>query len=325
MQAVIIRRHGGPEVLELADRPVPVPRRGQVLVRVRASCVNPRDWLVREGRYVFGRLLPPLPFTPGSDLAGIVTRLGPGVATLREGDEVFGMQPLLGGMGAYAEYVAIAASAVALKPPSISFEQAAAFPCAGLTAWQALTRVAPVSAGHHVVVNGASGGVGTYAVQIAKALGARVTAVTSGVNAAFVSGLGADQVIDYRAADPLATARDVDVFFDAVGRASFRRARRCLSRGGRYLTTVPSVASALDSLRTAATRHLPAGAGKSSHLVLVRARSSDLAAAAELMVAGRLHSEIEQVYPLEQAAQAQARSRSWHVRGKLVLRVEAAK
>lgn len=322
MKAIIIRSHGGPDVLQLAERPVPRPGRGQVLVRVRAASVNPRDWLVREGKYVFNFALPALPFVIGSDFAGEVVEAGPGVTAFRVADQVFGMQPLRGGMGAYAEYVAIDAGAIALKPRDIGFEEAAAVPCAGLTAWGALARIGRVAPGSSVAINGASGGVGTYAVQIAKALGAKVTAITSTANAALVTGLGADEVVDYKSCDPLAAIRGADVFFDAIGRTDFGRARACLRRGGRYVTTIPGAAAAFTALSTGAARLARLGDGKSSHMVLVRAWGEDLAALGGLMAAGKLRSVIEQSYPLAEAAQAHVRSRSWRVRGKLVLRVD---
>ena len=135
MRAVVLHRHGGPEVLTLAAMPLPRLKHGQVLVRVRASCVNPRDWLLREGRYVFRFILGEFPIIPGSDIAGEVVAIGPGVSQWQIGQRVFGMQPIDGRMGAYAQYVAIKADALALIPASISFEDAAAVPCAGLTAW----------------------------------------------------------------------------------------------------------------------------------------------------------------------------------------------
>ncbi|MES2821945.1 MAG: NAD(P)-dependent alcohol dehydrogenase [Pseudomonadota bacterium] len=322
MKAIAITRYGGPEVLEVAERPIPQVGRGQVLVRVVASCVNPRDWLVREGRYVFGFMLPAMPFVPGSDIAGEVVEVGPAVESLRVGDAVFGMQPLRGGMGAYAQFVAMDADALALKPATTSFEEAAAVPCAGLTAWGALHRIAAVGPGDRVVINGASGGVGTYAVQIAKALGAHVSAISSAGNHGLCLSLGADEVIDYNTQDPLSLLRDVSVFFDVIGRSSLAKTRSCLREGGRYITTIPSLPTLGTAVGSGLRRAFKLGDGKSAHMVLVRAHGKDLEALGQLMAANRLRSVIEAVYPLEEAPAAHQRSRSWRVRGKLVLRID---
>ena len=321
MKAVYITKYGGSDQLVFGSLPRPQPKSGQVLVRVRAAAVNPRDWIVRDGRYFFRFTLPRFPIILGSDLSGVVVEGGPGASRFRIGDEVFGMQPLTGGMGAYAEYVAIDETAVARKPPSISHVDAAAVPCAGLTAWQALVNIGGVGQGTRVTVCGASGGVGSYAVQFAKARGARVTAVCSAPNADLAHSLGADAVADYKTVHFTKVVGEQDIVFDAVGRDTFRTVAPVLAAGGRYITTIPGAGSILSSLATGALRLVTLGRKPSAHLVLVRAIGDDLAQIAALMTQGRVKSLIDSRYPLAEARAAQERSRSWRSRGKIVLEV----
>jgi NADPH:quinone reductase-like Zn-dependent oxidoreductase len=231
------------------------------------------------------------------------------------------MQPLFGGMGAYAEYVAIDESALARKPPSISHVDAAAVPCAGLTAWQALLNIGGVGQGTRVTICGASGGVGSYAVQFAKARGARVTAVCSGPNADLAHSLGADAVIDYKTVHFSKVVGEQDIVLDAVGRDRFRTVAPVLAPGGRYITTIPGANSVLASLVTGALRLASLGRKPSAHLVLVRANGNDLEQIATLMAQGRVKSLIDSRYPLREARAALERSRSWRSRGKIVLEV----
>lgn len=321
MQAVVLHRHGGPEVLTLAAIPLPRLKPGQVLVRVRASCVNPRDWLLREGRYIFRFILGAFPIIPGSDIAGEVVAIGPGVSRWQIGQRVFGMQPIDGRMGAYAQYVAIKADALALIPESISFEDAAAAPCAGLTAWGALTHIARLKPGMSVLINGASGGVGSYAVQLAKALGAYVVAVSSDANADFLRQLGADEVLDYRAGPLQPAVGAVNVLFDVIGKSSLQKSQHLLQHGGCYITTIPSARNLRQSLLSRWRQLWQPRRAKTAHMVLVRAFGDDLAAFAELMAQGKIRSVVEQVYPLSEIQQAHLRSQSWRVRGKLVLQM----
>jgi NADPH:quinone reductase-like Zn-dependent oxidoreductase len=321
VRAVFIERYGGPEALVYGERPRPVPGRGQVLIEVHAASVNPRDWLLREGRYVFRRLAGGFPLIPGSDVSGMVAETGPGVRRLAVGDEVFGMQTPLGRMGGYAELVAIAESALARKPAEVTHEEAAAFPCAGLTAYQALTRIGRVGAGAKVAVLGASGGVGTYAVQIARALGAEVTAVTSHRNAELVRSLGAGTVVDYTRERFAGLVRGQDVVLDAIGRDSLASCAPALAPGGRYITTIPNLKNAGTALRSGAVRLLRAGRGQSAHVVLVRADGRDLETIGGLLASGAVRSVIDTVFPLSETRAAHEKSRTWRTCGKLVLRV----
>ena len=321
MRAVFIERHGGPEVLVYGERPRPVPGRGQVLIEVHAASVNPRDWLLREGRYVFRRLAGGFPLILGSDVSGVVVETGPGVRRLAVGDEVFGMQTPLGRMGGYAELVAIAEKALARKPAEISHEEAAAFPCAGLTAYQSLRRIGRVGPGAKVSVLGASGGVGTYAVQFARALGAEVTAVTSHRNAELVRSLGAGTVVDYTRERFADAVRGQDLVLDAIGRDSLASCAPALAPGGRYVTTIPNLENARAALGSGALRLLSAGRAPSAHVVLARSDGRDLEAINGLLASGAVRSVIDTVFPLAETRAAHEKSRTWRTRGKLVLSV----
>jgi len=321
VRAVFIRRYGGVDVLEVGERPRPEPGPGQVLVEVHAAGVNPRDWLLREGRYQFRWLLPRFPIVLGSDVSGVVAGLGPGATRFSIGEAVFGMQTTLGRMGGYAEYVAMAESALARKPPSVSHQEAAAAPCAALTAWQSLHAIGRVAPGRRVTVAGASGGVGTYAFQLARAAGARITAVTSGPNVALARELGAEVVVDYTEGPWTDRVRDQDVVLDAVGRTPFAAARAALSGGGRYITTVPRAATFAAAVSTRLLWGLTGCRWPRAHVVLVRASGADLESIGALMATGGVRSVLDGVYPLEAVREAHARSRTWRTRGKLVLRV----
>jgi NADPH:quinone reductase-like Zn-dependent oxidoreductase len=321
MKAIFIQQYGGTEVLQYGEQPMPAIKPHQVLVRVHAASVNPRDWLLREGKYVFRHVTRGFPLILGSDISGVVEQVGAAVKHLRVGDAVFGMQGITGRLGAYAQYTAINETSLAIKPDDVSHVQAAAVPCAGLTAYAALMRMGRVKSGANVLIVGASGGVGSYAVQLAKAAGANVTAVASTNNIALVRELGADEVIDYKTQDFRHAVRDQDVIFDVMGRENLTECRKVLRAGGRYITTIPNGSNALAAIGSGLRRAFKASA-TSSHMVLVRARGDDLAIIAALMLRGLVRSVIDSTYPLANAAQAQTRSRSWRSRGKIVLTLD---
>ena len=321
MKAIYIESYGGPEVLEFGERSQPVPKPRQVLIEVHAASVNPRDWLLREGRYVFRHLTRGFPLVLGSDVSGVVVEVGSAAKRFKRGDQVFGMQTPLGRMGSYAEYMAIAERALARKPDRVSHEEAAAAPCAALTAFGALVEIGRIGSGSHVLIVGASGGVGSYAVQIAKTRGATVTAVTSTSNVALVQSLGADKVIDYKAERFTNVIQEQDIVFDTIGRESLASCRSVLAPGGRYVTTIPSGRTAAESVTSRLSRFFSAGRTPSAHVVLVRANGKQLERIAALMEQRRIRSIIDTVYPLHDAKKAHEKSRSWRTRGKLVLSV----
>lgn len=313
-----IRFHSfGPaaEVLRWEDAPDPVPGRGEVRVRVLAAALNPKDVLTRRGK--LGPLVRGFPQGSGQDLAGVVDAVGPRVRALRVGEAVFGM---IGGMGsgACAELAVISQREVALAPRTVSAVEAASVPLAGMTALQALRDRLRLRPGETLAINGASGGVGVFAIQIAKILGARVTAVSSRRNEGFVRDLGADEVLPHDEAPLVERDARFDAVFDVFGTAPFAKARRLLAPGGRYVTAIPRPDSVARDL---ASRLLPS---LGAHLVLVRSRTRDLARLAQWIDEGELRCVVDAVYPIEEAARAHEHVETRRTRGKVVLEVAHA-
>lgn len=313
MKGVIINRYGSVEVLQYEEIEKPSISADEVLVRVVASSVNPVDWKIRRGDL---RLLSSFAGLPrlGSDFAGIVEGVGEQVKQFNVGDEVYGfVNPLTG--GAYAEYVAVSASNIALKSRQATFEQAAAIPVAGLTAFQSLVDLGSLRAGYQVLINGASGGVGIFAVQIAKTLYAEVTGVCSGKNREFVLGLGADFVVDYTQENFLEQGKQYDLILDAVGKSSFQKCQKILKPEGIYITTLPS----FDNLIAIGQTFF--SSGQKAKIVLAQPRSRDLEAISQLIDQGKIQVIIDQVYPLSEIAQAHRYSETGRAVGKIVLAV----
>ena len=297
MRAVLLSGYGGPEVLRLDRLPVPTPGPEQVLVRVHAAGVNPADLLVRRGkRRLFTRARP---YVPGSDVAGEVARIGPGVEEWRPGQHVFAMLNRFAG-GGYAEYALASAAALAALPASLSFEQAAALPRPALTALRALHDLARLRPGQSLLVNGASGAVGSTAVQLARHYGAEVTGVASAGRVEQVRALGASRVLDYAADDFTRERQRWDVVFDAAGTRRFRECRRCLVPAGSFVTT------AVHPSNLALSR-LPRGwPGPSARVVLTAPDGAGLTTLAGLFDRGLLVAPTPRVLPLEHCAQAHA-------------------
>jgi len=313
MKAIVVPRAPAPE-LQLAEHPRPAIRPSQCLVRVRAASVNPVDWKLLGGPK--RRLLRPLlPRVPGFDVCGVVEASGGGVTRFRPGDWVYAqLDTRLG--GAYAEYAAAGEDALARKPQALSPEEAAAVPLAALTALQALSLGGAPQAGERVLVVGASGGVGHFAVQIARAMGAEVDGVCGTDHVGMVRGLGAARVIDYRKEDPLAAGQRYRVVLDAVGRGPAAGYARLLDPGGTYVTTLPSAGSLVEAVRLVLTSR------ERVRHVLAKPRGSDLERITGWIEAGELRPVIERRYALAQAAEAWRRSREGHVGGKLVILVD---
>ncbi len=317
MRAIAFRNYGAPDVLEVMAMPRPTPKADQIVIRVAAAGVNPSDWLLREGRFkAFIRLR--LPFIPGADVAGVVEEVGSAVGDFQKGDAVYAMIPTRFG-GGYAEYVAVDAKWAGRMPSTLSFAEAAAVPLTALTALQALQSKAKLRAGEHILINGASGGVGTFAVQIAKALGARVTATSSARNIELVRSrsLGADQVIDY-SAQPVTAARNAyHVVFDAVNKIKLRDGLPMLNAGGRFVSVNPILGNPIAQF--AARRK-----GRGAYSVVVQPNVNDLKMITGWIEGRKVCPSIDRTYPLAQAAEAQRYSATERVRGKLVLLVDPA-
>jgi NADPH:quinone reductase-like Zn-dependent oxidoreductase len=307
MKAVRIHEFGGPETLQLEELPMPVPETGEILIRVLAASVNPVDYKIRKGGY-----LPPdaLPLTLGRDVAGVVERLGAEVRGFQQGEGVYVMLDRI--HGGYAEYVADRATNCARKPRRLDFIQAAAVPLAGLTAWQGLFDHGELKAGERVLIHGAAGGVGHFAVQFARARGAEVYATCSADDVAFVKTLGAAVVIDYHKDRFEDRVRDVDLVFDLVDGETQDRSFAVLKPGGRLISTL----KAPDKAKCAAT-------GVRGAHYMARPSGEELAEIARLIDEGQVTPSVEGVFPLRAAADAEKELETAHVRGKLVLAVEA--
>jgi NADPH:quinone reductase-like Zn-dependent oxidoreductase len=320
MKAALIESYGGSDRLVVRDVPDPgPPGPGQVLIRARAASVNPFDWKIRKGSF---RLLMPakFPLILGVDVAGEIDSIGPEVTRFQPGDPVFGGVDVVKHGGSYAELVLAREAALAPMPGVLSFEEAAALPTAGQTALQALRDKGELVAGERVLVNGASGGVGHLAVQIASALGARVTGVASGRNLEFVRGLGAHEVIDYEAEDFISRDETWDVIFDAVAASNYRDCEPVLSeKGGIYVTT--GFYPRLPIEMTITTLGGLFGQGKRARPVVVKHRAEDLVLLERLADQGRLRPEIQEAFPLERIGQAHDLSETGRVRGKLAVRI----
>lgn len=317
MKAVGFKRYGMSDVLEQLELPIPEPTDDEVLIRVAAVAINPADWMFRNGQFRFF-MAGKLPFIPGADVAGEVTQVGKNVTDLKPGDRVYAMLSTMKG-GGYAEYVVAKASQVAVAPRTISLAEAAAVPLTALTALQALRDRANLKPGKHVLIHGASGGVGTFAVQIAKAMGAaHVTGVCSGTNADLVRSIGADKVIDYTQADLFQLDNRYDVIFAAIWNHPFWQWRRLLTPQGVVVSVNPIAQNPLNTLlaRLRGQQRLRS--------VIVKPSKTDLDLIREWIEAGQIQPVIDREYPLAQAAEAQDYSESKRVAGKLILVVDEA-
>ena len=308
MKAVRIHAFGGPEVLTLEETPAPSPRPDEVLVRVLAAGVNPADYQFRAGSYMRPE---DLPVILGGDIAGVIERLGPEVAGFTQGEAVYALLPGL--RGGYAELAAVPAQDCAIKPQRLSFLQAAAVPLAALTAWQALFDLGDLKEGQRALVHGAAGGVGQFAVQLAKAREATVIATCSRDDFDFVRRLGATEVIDYRGERFEERVANLDLVLDTQGGETRERSWAVLKAGGILVSTLGAPSN------EEAVRHNVRAAG-----VLVRPNGAQLAQIGRLIDLGQVMPDIDRTYPLSAAAEAQARLEHEHVRGKLVLQVAEA-
>jgi NADPH:quinone reductase-like Zn-dependent oxidoreductase len=307
-------RYGPASVLVVRDVQVPVPGPGEILVRVRAAALNPKDVIVRSGRFrlVSGRRFPK---GVGFDWAGEIAAVGPGVQGITPGARYWGFLDGYQG-GACAEYVLARPAECAPRPAGLGDVEAAALPLAASTALQALRDVARLARGMRVLVNGGSGGVGTLAIQLARnVLGAHVTTTSGAANLELCRRLGAEVALDYRVTDSLAGAEPFDVVFDVFGNRSYRESRRALARRGVYVkTTAPSAQDVLDVARTLV-------GPRKARPVVVRPRARDLAFLAQCVEQGKLVPVVDRVYPLDRIADAEAHVETKHARGKVVVRV----
>ena len=321
MQAIVGRKYGSAEGLRIEEIPDPVAADDEILVKVRAASVNAGDWRIMRGepwlaRPMMGGLRGPDPPVRGWDYAGVVETVGAAVTDIAVGDEVFGSWT-----ATFAELAAVKAERAAPKPPGISFEEAAALPVAGVTALQALRR-AGVEPGRRVLVNGAAGGVGSFAVQIAKVRGAEVTGVCSERNVDFVRGLGADDTVDYGREDFTRKGAQYDAVLDCVGNRSISALRHALTPHGTLVEIGGGSGKLLGPLRVlAAAAIVDRFVGQRLMPFLAKPTRADLLELAELVESGRVRPAVDRTVPLSQAAGAIAHVETHHARGKVVLTV----
>ena len=308
MKAVRIHEYGNRNVLAFEDAPMPSIASNEVLVRVVAASVNPVDWKIREG-YLKEMISYPMPLTLGWDVSGVVTAVGADVTRFRVGDAVYS-RPDIKRNGTYAEYVAIRDSEIALKPLTISHNEAASLPLAGITAWEALITTAQLSAGQKVLIHAGSGGVGSLAIQLAKTRGAHVIATTSGKNRALVESLGADEVIDYKTQNFAEILGDIDVVFDTLGGDIQESSWSVLKKGGILVSIVnpPSDTKASEL-------------GVRGAFLFIEPNAYILEQLAELVEQGKLRPVIGAEFALQDIEKAHALSETGRTVGKIVLYV----
>ena len=305
MQAVRYHEYGGPEVLMTEQVAVPQPAAGQVLVRVRATGLNPMDWKMRQG-YMKAFMPTNFPFTPGADIAGVVEAVGSDVTTFQPGEAVFGL-----GSGGYAEYAIASATNLVRKPANISFEEAATIPVAALTAWQALFDHGELKAGQRVLVQAAAGGVGGYAVQLARWKNAgEVIGTVSSENVEYVRSLGAQTVVDYNSTAFQNVVKDVDLVIDGVGGETQKHSFEVLRPGGLLVSIVGPPSEELAQIYKVRTASFA-----------MNFKQEQLQEITDLIAAGQIKTEVGPVFPLQEAQQAQTVSQKGHVRGKIILSI----
>jgi len=321
MKAIVITKYGLPEVLEVRQVDKPAPKDNEVLIRIYASAVVATDPMFRKGDPFIGRfftgLTKPKHAIPGDVLAGEIEAVGKNVTRYKTGDQVYAACAMT--QGGQAEYICLPEDGpLALKPVNMNYEEAAGVPDGALGALNFLRDAGNIQSGQRVLINGASGSVGTYAIQLAKYFGAQVTGVCSTANVELVKSLGADHVIDYTREDFTKDGKTYDFIFDAVGMSSFSHCKNSLTQSGVYVTTVPSLDFMLGTLLTTKSK------GKRAAFVAPGLRSSsdkakDLNFLKELIEAGKIRSVIDRCYPLEQIGEAHHYVETGHKRGNVVI------
>jgi NADPH:quinone reductase-like Zn-dependent oxidoreductase len=316
MKAIVYTKFGPPDVLQLQEVEKPIPKDNEILIKVHAASANAYDWRHLRAdpflmRLMGAGLLKPKHKILGADIAGQVEAVGGHVTQFQPGDEVFGD----GGYGGFAEYVCVDENRFVLKPANLTFEEAAAVPMAALTALQGLRDKGRIQAGQKVLINGASGGVGTFAVQIAKSFGAEVTGVCSASKMDLVRSIGADHVIDYAQEDITKNKQPYDLIFDVAAYRSISKYKRILSPGGIYVLAGGSMPRIFQLMVKSMT------GAKNMKLIVASASQKDLLFIIELMNAGKVKSIIDKRYPLSETAEALRYLEGGHARGKVVITV----
>jgi NADPH:quinone reductase-like Zn-dependent oxidoreductase len=325
MKAIVCTKYGSPDVLQLQEVTKPAPQDDEVLIRIHAASVNARDWRFMRAKPFFIRLAPGGLLGPrnrilGADVAGRVEAIGSKVRQFKPGDEVFGYLPSATGRGTFAEYVCANENAITLKPANLTFEQAAAVPMAAITALQGLRDHGNIQPGQKVLINGASGGVGTFAVQIAKAFGAEVTAVCSRRNLDMARSIGADHVIDYTREDFIRNGQQYDLILAVNGYHPISDYLRALSPGGLYVVAGGSMFQLFQAARLG--RQTSKTGNRRTYVVSLVQSQKDLDLMKELLESGKIVPVIDRSYPLSKAAEALWYFEKEHAQGKVVITVE---
>ena len=310
MKAVVFKKNGSPDVLEINEVEKPIIKDDEVLVKVYAVSVNPVDVLIRKNRIMSFFVNRGSKIT-GSDLSGKIMSVGRTVVSMKNGDDVFGFRQ----GGTTAEYVAISEKKIAIKPINMTFEEAAAVPLAALTALQALRDKGNICSGQNILINGASGGVGTYAVQIAKSFGTNVTGVSSTKNLELIKSLGADKVIDYTKEDFTKTHQRYDIILDAVAKSSYSKCKKILNQGGIFISTRFSPLLLIQVMSTVLF------GSKKAKTVFVNSNTKDLEIIGELIKENKVKSIIDQSYPMNKTSEAHLHIENGHTRGKVVISI----
>ncbi|MGK7389687.1 MAG: NAD(P)-dependent alcohol dehydrogenase [Candidatus Cyclobacteriaceae bacterium M2_1C_046] len=308
MDAIVYEKFGPPEVMVLRSSPLPKVKKDQVLIKVKATSVNPVDYKIRKGTgSPFTKVL--LPIIPGGDFSGTIEAVGFNVKEFAVGDEVFGLTPAVRG-GAYAEYVAVNKEHLWLKPKNLSFEEAAAIPLTGLTAYQALYNEGEIRSGMRVLINGCTGGVGSFAVQIAKAYDCDVTGICHSKNVEYARELGVDYILPYDERDPLKIKDQYHIFFDIAGKYSYNKIKHLLLKKGRYINLLPSASLFLNALTN-----------KKVKTMWVKPIGKDLENLKAMAEKKLLKPYMDRIYPLQEAVKAHHYCENNSIRGKVVIKV----
>jgi len=320
MKAITCHRHGGPEFLQYEEIATPVPADNEVLLRVRAAALNPLDWRLMRAPAILTKLVGFSTFrgfsVPGVDVAGVVESVGNAVSQFRPGDEVFGA-----GRGTCAEFARVLEAKLARKPGDLSFEHAASIPIGGLTALQGLRDHAAVQPGQKLLINGAAGGVGVFAVQLGRWLGAEVTAVCSTRNVDLVRSLGAHHAVDYTRDDFTRLPERYDVIFDAIANHSFGELRRVLTPKGILIAIAPRKGFVPMIAGMVTIKVVPQFVSQKAKFFSAKARSADLQLLGDLMAGGKIAAVIDRTVPLAETADAMRSLEEGHARGKIVVAV----
>lgn len=313
MKAVVFNKYGSNEVIEVRQMPLPVPEVDDVLIKVHAASINPVDWKIRQGmtKILTGFRFPKI---LGSECAGEIAATGRNIKEFKEGDRVIGV-PGIRRLSAFAEYVCVNEKNTFKKPESISYGEASTIPIAGLTALQSLQKLGHISRNSRVLVNGASGGVGTFAVQIAKIFGAHVTAVSSGPNEPLLKEIGADVIVDYTREDFTKSDEHYNIVFDTVSKRSFSECKVVLAAHGVYINTLPVLSMLLYQYGIGFLMN------KKARSIIVRPNAADMEWMRKQIEARKIRIIIDRAYSLDQIVEALAYSETGRARGKVVLKV----